>query len=440
MVIFCTTCKGRRQHIEQTLPKNLKDNSCSNHKFVLLDYGSADGLETYLKSHHMEAIESGRLVVYTFKGPGPFRMAHAKNTAHRLGILEGGDILVNLDADNFTGVGFSDYITTQFKANGEDSFLWARMVKGDYARGISGRIVVTAKAFLLTGGYDEKYTTWSPDDKDFNARLRRLGFQGHEIDKSYLDAVMHNDKMRFKEYKHVQTDQDEERFIIQKDRSTIANFGRIGHSMVFRNFQPEPVVVGPVPTRIFGIGMHKTATTSLHHALKIMGYNSAHWKSAHWAKAIWEEMVAFGKSPTLEKSYALCDLPILLLYQALDIAYPGSKFILTTRDEDQWIQSVKNHWSYELNRFRQVWDTDPFTHKIHNELYGRKMFDAEIFLQRFRRHNAEVKEYFKDRSGDLLIMDMSILKSEKYQWNGLCRFLNQPIPSVDYPSVYITGV
>ena len=47
-----------------------------------------------------------------------------------------------------------------------------------------------------TGGYDEVFSTWSPDDKDFNIRLNRLGYQGREIEHRFLDAVSHNDKMR----------------------------------------------------------------------------------------------------------------------------------------------------------------------------------------------------------------------------------------------------
>ena len=43
-------------------------------------------------------------------------MAHAKNMAHRLGIIEGADILCNLDADNFTGPGFASYIAEQMQA------------------------------------------------------------------------------------------------------------------------------------------------------------------------------------------------------------------------------------------------------------------------------------------------------------------------------------
>src|SRR5215469_11906059 len=124
-IAFCTTCKNRTSHLRQTLPSNLADNAdYPDCKFVVLDYNSRDDLLDYLVAHHARDIASGRLVVYSMPPPGgveiPFRMAHAKNMAHRCGILEGATILVNLDADNFTGPGFAGYVAEEMAP---DAFL-----------------------------------------------------------------------------------------------------------------------------------------------------------------------------------------------------------------------------------------------------------------------------------------------------------------------------
>jgi len=426
-IVFCTTCKGRVQHLERTLPRNLAHNPEA--RFVVVDYNDQDGLTSYLKSNHAKDIESGRLVVYQYKEPVAFHMAHAKNLAHRLGAIEGGDVLVNLDADNFTGEGFADYVREQFQS-GDDIFLWSRMVKegeNRLPRGISGRIAVSRSAFFIAGGYDEKYHTYSPDDKDFNARLRRLGFDGREIDPRFLQAILHNDKMRFKDYPEAAFNISEDFHI--EPHATVANSGVIGCGAVFKNFGDGVIHVNPVPTRVFGIGMHKTATTSLHHALTILGFKCAHWPSAHWAKAVWREMNQFGRSPTLERCYAATDLPIPMLFRKLDAAYPRSKFILTIRDEQDWLTSVRNHWDPRLNPFRAAWDNDPFSNRVHQILYGRTDFEPTVFLERYRRHNAEVIEHFKDRPEDLLVMDMG----KGGDWSELCRFLNVPNPDKPYP-------
>jgi Sulfotransferase domain len=436
MIVFCTTCKKRVQHLEKTLQRNLEDNAgYPNCKFVILDYDSPDHLLEYLKSTYALPIKNGYLTVYSFRDPTPFKVAHAKNMAHRLGIIEGGDILVNLDADNFTGPGFAQFIADQFAKAKEDIFLWARMIQHGpdrLARGINGRLVVTAKEFMNVGGYDERFAVWSPDDKDFNLRLRRMGYLPREIDRQYLDAVRHSDKMRFKHHSTHEDYGDVCEETVDSADTTVVNYGKIGCGTVYKNFGLEPIELAPLPTRIFGIGMHKTATTSLHHALQILGYDSAHWKNAHWAKAIWEEMHAWGRSATLERHYALSDLPITLLYEKLDKQYPGSKFILTIRDEERWIQSVRHHWS-KHNRFRSAWDNDPFSHRIHKALYGQKNFDEAIFRARYRRHNAEVRHYFQHRPDDLLIMDM-----ESAGWPEICAFLRKPIPAADYPNSFVS--
>ncbi len=427
-VVFCTTCKDRTEHLERTLPRNLRDNADHPHcTFVVLNYNSRDHLEDFLRSHQAD-VDAGRLAVYRFTEPTPFRMAHAKNLAHRLGMREGGDVLVNLDADNYTGEGFAAYLAEMFREPGV--FGWANMVKGELPRGISGRIAVSREAFLVTGGYDERYAAWGPDDKDFNQRLRRLGFAGREIDRRFLGAILHNDKVRFRDYPQAQQEATAEDFELH-DRAhvTVANAGRVGLGVVYRNFDRHPIEIGPLPTRVFGIGMHKTATTSLHAALETLGLPCAHWPSAHWAKAVWQEMTAYGRSPTLERHYAACDLPLALLYQQLDRAYPGAKFVLTLRDETEWLQSVRDHWDPRTNPFRAAWDTDPFSHQVHLLLYGRRQFDPEVMLARYRRHNAEVREYFKDRPQDLLVMDFS----QGAGWYELCGFLRQPIPDGPFP-------
>lgn len=418
-VFFCITCKGRTGHLARTLPQNLKDNKKA--KFVLVDYSSQDHLEDYIRSNHQD--DFGKLTVYRFTEPGKFRMAHAKNLAHRLALREGADILVNLDADNFTGLDFDQWIIEHVICG---RYAYTHMKKGILDRGVSGRIAITKHQYYITGGYDEIFKTWSPDDKDFNMRLKRLGYTGIEIPDQYLKAIKHNDKLRFREYPEITNSSCSSDFALD-NCNTIRNYGQIGLGVVYRNFNPEPIVIDPIPTRIFGVGWHKTATTSLSEAIRLLGYGCDHWKSAHWAKTIWTEMTQFGKSITLEQSYGITDVPICLLYKELDQQYPGSKFILTVREENEWLRSVEDHFSNK-NPFRKSWNKDPFSHKIHKVMYGQKTFDRDIFLQRYRKHNTDVIDYFKDR---LLIMDMT----NGSGWFELCGFLKQRIPPFEYPKL-----
>ena len=438
-IAFCTTCRGRAEHIKLTLPQNLADNAdYRDAVFVLLNYNSPDDLLEYIQANHAKDIASGRLVVYTFPDVDRFHMAHAKNMAARCGMLEGADILVTLDADNYTGSGFASFVAEKFHEPGivpgiflcpDFAFIRALPHGPDRpARGFYGRLAVWSQTFVKVGGYDEIYDTWRGEDIDMNWRLQRAGYVIRHIDKQYLSTIPHGAEMRFREYPHAQqyeTKHEEE--MIKLRTETIVNYGRFGLGKVIRNGEKE-VSLDPLPTRIFGIGMHKTATTSLHEALKILRFDSFHWGKGE-APLIWQEMNALGFSKMLEQWYALCDLPIPLLYRELDKAYPGSKFILTIRDDVDWLQSVKRLWDAKHNPTRWVWDVYPFTNHIHTVLYGQKDFDALIFLRRYRQHNAEVLEYFKDRPEDLLVLDMD----NNDTWAKLCPFLNCPIPAKAYP-------
>lgn len=432
-----TTVKGRTAHLAQTLPKNLMGNPKS--RFIILDYGGQDAELTRMLRPYAHFAQ---VSVYQYRTDGPFRMAHAKNMAHRLGILEGADVLVNVDADNYLHNGFEDFVASVFKggdANAERSglhnarpFLWAGVVrgKGRKLRGVSGRIAVTPAAFLKAGGYDEKFVHWGHDDTDFNQRLQFLGYEPVEIPLSFLECIPHGDGLRFRDYPEAQPDDQTADQPPPPPRSGIANYGNVGGGTVYRR-DGSKIELAPIPTRIFGIGMHKTATTSLHAALQMLGFESSHWPSGGWARKVYDEMCGTGLSPTLEGSYAASDLPISILYEELDRAYPGSKFILTLRDEVDWLRSVRDHFT-DKNPHRWEWNVYPFSNRMHKAVYGRKDFEAVTFLQRYRRHNAEVIEYFRNRPKDLLVMQ------EPHDWPALCRFLGRPVPSVEYPRKFVT--
>ena len=244
-IIFATTAKNRVAHIRLTLPQNLADNP--NSKFVILNYGTEDGLLEYLFTKHAAEIQSGRLAVYSHLDAPKFHMAHAKNMAMRCGMLEGADILVTLDADNFAGPGFEDHVADLLK---DPSIEFARpdfasmppigqrYNKEDpllLARGFYGRLAIRKQAFIKMGGYDEIYDTWRGEDADMLARLYRVGIKGAFLDQKFLRAINHPSAVRFAEYPHaVQYETAYEQKIINSQTHTIVNFGKIGCGVVYR--------------------------------------------------------------------------------------------------------------------------------------------------------------------------------------------------------------
>jgi hypothetical protein len=88
------------------------------------------------------------------------------------------------------------------------------------------------------------------------------------------------------------------------------------------------------------------------------------------------------------------------------------------REQDSWIKSQVNHFGIGETPMRK-W------------IYGKgcPKGNEEIYIDRFNRHNKEVLQYFKDRSHDLLVMELS--KGDG--WGKLCLFLDEPIPSISFP-------
>ncbi len=194
LISFCTACMDRLHHLQQTLPRNLADNRDHDRlEFVLLDYNSSDGLEDWVGEHLTEALQSGRLRVFRTTEPEAFHHSHARNLAFR---LANGEILCNVDADNFTGPGFARYVEQRFAAT-EQAFLAVDRELQDRFPASFGRICVRRRHFLESAGYDEAMAGYGWEDIDFCARLEALGLEFLSIkDERYLRYLDHDQQER----------------------------------------------------------------------------------------------------------------------------------------------------------------------------------------------------------------------------------------------------
>jgi hypothetical protein len=168
--------------------------------------------------------------------------------------------------------------------------------------------------------------------------------------------------------------------------------------------------------KIFALGLSKTGTTSLHHAFRHLGLESIHFPTR-------PELFA-GKFDWMDKYDAASDTPILPFYPQFDAAYPGSKFILTVRNVDDWLQSMEKWWGrpYELNEY---------TVQVRIAAFGVHTFHAGRLRYVYAKHVADIQEYFKNRPRDLLTMNIC----EGEGWEKLCPFLEKPVPAVPFPFI-----
>jgi glycosyltransferase involved in cell wall biosynthesis len=104
-VSLCTVCKNRAHHYKKTILKNIHDNiHDSNVEFILLDYNSQDDLEEWVRDNLQDYIEMGVVTYYKTFDPLYFQRSHSRNMVFR---LAKGDLICNIDADNYTGYSFS---------------------------------------------------------------------------------------------------------------------------------------------------------------------------------------------------------------------------------------------------------------------------------------------------------------------------------------------
>lgn len=168
--------------------------------------------------------------------------------------------------------------------------------------------------------------------------------------------------------------------------------------------------------KVFGIGFHKTGTSSLGHALTLLGYRVC----AQFG--VLDPDIAQNALPMalkLAQEYdAAQDNPWPILYQELDQHFPGSKFILTVRPAERWISSQIRHFGSQTTPMRE-W------------IYGAgcPAGNEQIYIARYLRHNAEVQAYFASRPDDLLVMDLAAGDG----WPQLCAFLGLPVPEIPFP-------
>ncbi|MCP4427745.1 MAG: hypothetical protein GY803_24945 [Chloroflexi bacterium] len=168
--------------------------------------------------------------------------------------------------------------------------------------------------------------------------------------------------------------------------------------------------------KIFGIGFHKTGTSSLARALDLLGYKvtgSFGLMDTDIAETVYQQ--AYRIVPEFD---AFQDNPWPVIYRELDERFPGSKFILTLRPTRKWLDSAVAHFGDRSTPMR-AW------------IYGvgDPRGNEVVYQERYDRHNADVMAYFDNRSDGFL----TIRITEGEGWEKLCPFLNVESPNAPFP-------
>lgn len=174
--------------------------------------------------------------------------------------------------------------------------------------------------------------------------------------------------------------------------------------------------------RVFGIGLNKTGTMTFDAAMTVLGFRSLHDGGPEIHDAVKAAIDA--GAPLLSnldpKWDTFSDIGLLTRrFGILDRQYPGSRFVMTVRPVDAWIDSRRRH--VERNQALRA----------AGEYEGSFLVvDEEKWRAEWEHHTGRVRSYFDGRD-DFVELDLT----REPEWGPLCAFLALPEPDVDFPWV-----
>lgn len=197
--------------------------------------------------------------------------------------------------------------------------------------------------------------------------------------------------------------------------------------------------------KIFCIGLNKTGTTSMKKAMEELNFKVGNQREAEllfddWIKRDFKRLINYCKTAEFFQ-----DAPFSFPYTfiAMDLAFPGSKFILTIRDDAvQWYNSlIRFHgklWgngnvpptSEDLKNANYIYPSFPFYSRMHlHNVSERDPYNKDILIDYYKMHNKNVIDYFRHRSKDLLVLNIAEIDAFK----KLVDFLNITSNRTDFP-------
>ena len=180
-ITFITTCKGRLEHIKQTLPLLIEEAPA---EIILVDYGCPQNVGEWVKKNHPSVI-----VIRITDDPG-FCAARARNLGAG---AASSPWLFFIDADIRVKSGFTAWLLANQQA---DAYYKASPIHGARDKETWGSVMCGREAFQNIGGYDEAFRGWGGEDDALYSRLAGAGYSELGYPSEFVAAISHTDQER----------------------------------------------------------------------------------------------------------------------------------------------------------------------------------------------------------------------------------------------------
>ncbi|AGA24795.1 sulfotransferase [Singulisphaera acidiphila] len=312
---------------------------------------------------------------------------------------------------------------------------WRQQHRGQwvFAEKLSGFCLLIRRRVLeAIGGLDEGFGLGFFDDDDLAMRARSAGFElavavdlfvHHHGSRTFAGAgidaesLLETNRLRFEQKWGIDSS--------SAQAVSLVSWGNERTATISSGIRPAMDPSHRTWTKLFGVGLPRTGTTSIAMAMLELGLRTAH---ACFDEALFDVGDAF------------FDTPVYVDYPELDRRYPGSKFILTWRDPHAWYASFARNLGPYLCRLRTQSDLDPdqlIDRRCYTLAFGADELGEDAFLKRYHDHRRCVEEYFMNRPGDLLVLDLDATID---LWEPICRFLSLPRPDRPFPRINASAI
>lgn len=193
IISVCIPCKNRTHNLTEIMPPLLEATKFSPPiEIMILDYNSEDDLADYVKKLKNKNLGKGNFVSYAkYTGRETYHMAHAYNLTVRCAV---GKVVIILGTDILVSRDYLRFIREAFENEG---VVWACPSR------LKGIIACTKQEFNDTGGYDERFEFYGPEDREIDLRLRRREGKFKKVPDQMLSEIVTTKKDKYANYRKI---------------------------------------------------------------------------------------------------------------------------------------------------------------------------------------------------------------------------------------------